>query len=46
MTASQIMTENMIDETITATTSIDLSDDEHQENSRITNNTNGHPDLQ
>jgi len=48
MTASQIMTESMIDESITAVTSstlTDLSDDDHQENSRINNATNGHTDL-
>jgi hypothetical protein len=51
MTASQIMTESMIDDTtITAqsTTPVDLSDDDddddhhHQEISRVNNNTNGH----
>lgn len=44
MTASQIMTESMVDESITAvksTTPTDLSDDDHQENT-----TNGHTDLQ
>jgi len=45
MTASQIMTESMVDESITAassTTPTDLSDDDHHENSMI----NGHTDLQ
>ena len=45
MTASQIMTDSMVDETRTAvksTISTDLSDDDHQENSR----TNGHTDIQ
>jgi uracil phosphoribosyltransferase len=50
MTASQIMTESMADETMTAakstTTPTDLSDDDHEENSRMNNNSNGHPDLQ
>jgi hypothetical protein len=49
MTASQIMTESMINETIAAaqsTTPTDLSDDDQQENSRINNTTNGHTDLQ
>jgi hypothetical protein len=48
MTASQIMTESMIDESTTAVTSstlTDLSDDDHQENSRVTNTTNGHTNL-
>jgi len=48
MTASQIMTESMVDETITAanlTTPTDLSDDDHQEDTIINNNTNGHTDL-
>ncbi|CAF4254044.1 unnamed protein product, partial [Rotaria sp. Silwood2] len=48
MTASQIMTESMVDESTTAvksTTPTDLSDDDHQENSNINNTTNGHTDL-
>ncbi|CAF3746591.1 unnamed protein product [Rotaria sp. Silwood1] len=48
MTTSQIMTESMIDESITITKSItptDLSDDDHHENSEINNTTNGHIDL-
>lgn len=49
MTASQIMTESMIDESTTAaksTTLTDLSYDDHEENSRLNNTTNGHADLQ
>ncbi len=44
MTASQIMTESMVDESIIAeksTTPTDLSDDDQQENTA-----NGHNDLQ
>ncbi len=49
MTTSQLMTESMVDESITAaksTTPTDLSDDDHQENARTNNPTNGHADLQ
>ena len=49
MTASQLMTESMIEETVSAgksSTPTDLSDDDHQENTRITSTTNGHGDLQ
>ncbi|CAF3909537.1 unnamed protein product, partial [Adineta steineri] len=43
------MTESMIDESITAVKSsipTNLSDDDHQENSRLNNTTNDHSDLQ
>jgi len=48
MTASQIMTESMVDELTAAAksnTPTDLSDDEHQDDSRVHNSTNGHSDL-
>jgi hypothetical protein len=48
MTASQLMTESMINEgTITTnqlTTRTDLSDDDDQQDSGINNTTNGHRD--
>ncbi|CAF0981501.1 unnamed protein product [Adineta ricciae] len=48
MTASQIMTESLIEESVPlgkSTTLTNLSNDDHLENSRINTNTNGHGDL-